>query len=221
MNTPQDPHNTNAILRDGPPPREAAGVIVLVHGRGAGAGDIMNLGRILVERAGRDDLCLLAPEATTLSWYPNRFLAPTESNQPWLDSARGVLDRLVDGICGSGDVPLKRIILAGFSQGACLVSDVLYRRPRLYGGALLFSGGLIGAEGTAFPLRGSLEGTPVLLGCSDRDPHIPRERVDETAAVLTAMNARVDCRIYENMGHTINEDEIDAATAMVHAALQD
>ncbi len=213
------PHARQPVLTEGPEPGNAAGAIILLHGRGAGAQDIFGLGRILTERLKRKDLILAAPHAFGASWYPNRFMEPIETNQPWLDSARAAVHLLIEVLTGEAALPASRVFLVGFSQGACLATDVVAGHPRRYGGVLAFSGGLIGPAGTTFDYPGDLDGTPVFLGCSDVDPHIPHERVHETAQVLTALNGNVEQRTYPGMGHTINEDELGAAVELIATAL--
>lgn len=205
-----DPHADAAVLRDGAPIEAADAVVVLLHGRGGSAGGMLDLARAL----GTGGVAWLAPEAVGNSWYPLSFLAPIRDNEPWLSSALALVDRIVTGAAQAGH-PAERIAVGGFSQGACLASEYAARNARRYGALLLFSGGLIGPPGTAREYRGSFEGTPVLLGCSDVDPHIPVERVRETSRVLAAMGAVVDERIYPGLGHTIVEDEVAAAAALL------
>lgn len=205
-----DPHANAPVLTTGADPSEAGAAVVLIHGRGASARDILSLARAF----DRDDVAYLAPQASGNSWYPQRFLVPREENQPWLDSAYRVVARLVADL-GEGGVPPERVVLAGFSQGACLASDYAARNPRRYGGILAFSGGLIGDRIDPSSYSGSLAGTPAFVGCSDVDFHIPAERVRETAAVLEQLGALTTLRLYPGMGHTINDDEITAASAII------
>jgi predicted esterase len=204
------------VLTAGPPPERAAGTIILLHGRGATAADILSL----YGELGQDTLSALAPEAAGNTWYPNSFLAPIESNQPYLNSALRRIESIVAELLGRG-VAGERIFLLGFSQGACLTSEFIARHPRRYGGAIAFTGGLIGPPETPRDYPGSLAGTPVFLGTSDPDPHVPIARVEETREVLDRMGASVDLRRYPGMPHTINEDEIDAARELIQRALQD
>jgi predicted esterase len=184
----------------------------MIHGRGASAEDILSL----LPELGLpgNQVAALAPEAAGHTWYPYSFLAPFEQNQPWLDSALARIASLVDGLLAR-NVPSARIALLGFSQGACLASEFVARNPRPYAGVLAFSGGLIGPPGTPRNYPGALEHTPILLGCSDIDPHIPWPRVQESAATFTRMGATVDLRKYPNMPHTINHDELAAARALL------
>ena len=183
-----------------------------MHGRGASAEDILGVAAEL--RA--DDIAYLAPQAADRTWYPNSFLTPIPKNEPWLTSALGVLGRLVANL-GEQGYPPDRIVLLGFSQGACLSLEFAARNPQRYAAVVGFSGGLIGPPGTPRNYPGSLAGAPVFLGCSDIDPHIPLERVHESADVFRRMGAAVDERTYKGMGHTINGDELDAVRRLVAA----
>ncbi|MGM0591363.1 MAG: alpha/beta hydrolase [Halobacteriota archaeon] len=198
-------------LHEGIPPRtvgaplsDARATVVAVHGRGATAGSILSL----ADELPTDDVAYVAPQAAGNTWYPNSFLAPIDSNEPELSSALRVIDRAVADAEDEG-VAADRVVFVGFSQGACLASEYVARNAREYGGLAAFSGGLIGPQGTPRDYDGSLDGTPVFIGCSDRDPHIPLERVHETQAVFEDLDADVTERIYEGMGHTINADELD------------
>ena len=169
--------------------------MVMVHGRGATAESILTL----ADELGRDDFAYVAPQAAGYSWYPYSFLAPFHQNEPGLSSGLARIGEVVAGLEAAG-LPAERIVLLGFSQGACLTSEFAART---------LSGGLIGPPGTPRDYPGSLAGTPAFLGCSDRDPHIPLARVRETAEVLREMGAEVTERIYPAMGHTVNADEIE------------
>jgi predicted esterase len=219
------PHGGQPVVAAGRPAGEAAAAVILVHGRGATAESMLDLAAALE----RPDLAYLAPQAAAdtrypRSWYPQSFMAPLAANEPGLSSALGVLAGLVERLAAAG-VPPARTVLLGFSQGACLALELAARQPRRYGGLIGFSGGLIGPPGTPRdglgppgappPGGGPLAGTPVFLGCSDRDPHVPRARVDETAGVLSRLGARVTERIYPGMGHTVVADEIAVARAML------
>lgn len=203
-------HESQPVLRAGRLPGEAGRAIVLLHGRGGSARDMLPL----AAEVGADDFAQLAPQARGNTWYPLPFMEPIDKNEPALGSALATVGRLLDELAGAG-VPAERVILAGFSQGACLASEFAARNARRYGGLLLFSGGLIGPAGTPRDYRGSLAGTPVFLGCSDVDAHIPRSRVEETAATLARLGAEVDKAIYPGMGHTINRDELERAGRIV------
>jgi predicted esterase len=186
--------------------------MILLHGRGAGADDIL----ALADEFRTTDIAYLAPQASGNSWYPYSFLAPLETNEPWLTSALTLLEKLVAAL-GDQGVPSERVGFLGFSQGACLSLEFAARHARRYAAVIGLSGGLIGPPGTARDYSGGFDGTPVFLGCSDVDPHIPLERVHETAEVFKATNASVDERIYRGMGHTVNADEIAAVRAVLVA----
>ena len=211
-----DPHAGQPVLTAGKLLAAASGALILIHGRGATAESILDLADYLPH----PDLAYLAPQAADYTWYPYSFLSPLERNEPYLSSALARVAAVVAQVEAAG-IPPARIVLGGFSQGACLASEYVARHAQRYGGLLVFSGGLIGPEGAPRDYDGTLAGTPVFVGCSDVDPHIPIDRVRETADVLTRLGARVDSRVYPRMGHTINQDEIDAAAALVAATLKD
>lgn len=191
------------VLTAGAKPEAARGAIVLVHGRGASAEDILGLAR----EFRRDDLAYWAPQAAGNTWYPNRFMAPLESNEPWLASALAKVGAVLAEV-GAAGIPPERTVLLGFSQGACLALEYGARHARRYGALVGLSGGLIGPDGTPRDYAGSLAGTPVFLGCSDVDPHIPKERVEHSASVLEGLGGTVTMRLYRNMAHTVNADEV-------------
>lgn len=207
-----DPHAGQPVLAAGAHLSEARAVMIMVHGRGASAENILGLTR----EFDAPDIAFLAPQAAGYSWYPYSFLVPLEQNEPYLSSALERIGAVVDGVTGEG-IPVERVMLLGFSQGACLSLEYAARNPRRFGCIAGLSGGLIGAEGTPRDYVGSLEGTPVFLGSSDPDPHIPVARVHETDAVLSGLGARVTTRIYPHMGHTICDDEIQRVREMVDA----
>jgi len=198
------------VLLAGEELAQARGAVVLIHGRGASAEDILGLAGEL-DTAG---LALVAPQAPGGAWYPQGFMQPLERNEPWLSAALGAVGALVAQLGERGIGP-ERIVLLGFSQGACLITEWVARNARRYGGVVALSGGLIGPDGTPRDYQGSLDGTPVFLGCSDVDFHIPKERVTESAMVLGALGAAVDLRLYPGMGHTVNEEELAAAQAIL------
>lgn len=200
-----DPHANGKIVTAGPAIEHADGVIILVHGRGASAESILSL----YDHLDAKTFAAIAPQAAGNTWYPYSFLAPIAANQPYLDSALNKLGSLVDDLLNRG-VASEKIVLVGFSQGACLTTEFAARYPRRYGGIFAFTGGLIGPDGTPRDYPGSLAGTPVFLGTSDPDPHVPIERVIETQSVLQRMGASVELRSYPGMPHTINEEEIEA-----------
>jgi len=205
------PHDGLPVLRAGEPLETARGAMILVHGRGASAADIMTVGAELMHSG----FAYLAPEAAGDAWYPNPFTAPLETNEPYLSSALGLLESLVQTV--NAKVPHERLILLGFSQGACLMLEFAARHARRYGGLIAFSGGLIGPDGTPRDYPGSFQGTPAFIGCSDVDPHIPKERVIEAGDVLKRMGANVTVRLYPNMAHTVNADEIHTVAQVVEA----
>lgn len=213
MPTHADPHNGQPVLTAGPSPGDARLALILVHGRGASAEDILSLaGELRLA-----DVAYLAPQAAGSTWYPNSFLSPIASNEPGITSGLGVLARLVDELGRQGLEP-ERVGLLGFSQGACLSLEYAARHARRYAGVFGLSGGLIGPPGTPRDYAGSLAGTPVFLGCSDIDPHIPLARVQESAEVFRRMGAAVDERIYKRMGHTVNQDELSAVRRALAAS---
>lgn len=204
------PHQSTPLATAGRQVGHASAAVVMVHGRGATAESILELRHEL----GRPDLAYVAPQAAGYTWYPYSFMAPMERNEPGLSSGLARLGEVVAELEAEG-IPAERIVLLGFSQGACLSLEFAARNPRRYGGIIGLSGGLIGPPGTPRDYAGSFAGTPVFLGCSDRDPHIPRERVDESAKVLRGMGAEVTERIYPNMGHTVNQDELEHVRAVL------
>ena len=214
MTADRDPHANQPVLRSGPLPENARLVAILLHGRGASADDILGL----AHEFSASDLAYLAPQAAGSTWYPYSFLAPLDQNEPWLGSALGLIGVLVEDLARRG-IPSERIVLMGFSQGACLALEFVVRTPARYGAVAGLSGGLIGPPGTAWPRSGSLDGTPVFLGCSDVDFHIPKERVMESATVLRGLGAQVTAVLYPNMDHTVNEDEMIHLQALVDGLL--
>ena len=184
--------------------------MLMVHGRGATAEDILGLASEL----NQPGFFYLAPQAADYEWYPNRFTAPLESNEPHLSSALATLETLLAQLASAG-ISLERTIILGFSQGACLALEFVARHARRYGGMAGLSGGLIGPAGTPRDYAGSMAGTPVFLGCSDVDMHIPRERVHETTEVFRRLGGDVTERLYRGMGHTINLDEVEFVQQMM------
>lgn len=196
-------HQGQPVLRAGVAPERARGAMILIHGRGATAEDILTL----AAEFDQADFTYLAPQAAGFQWYPNRFIMPVATNEPYLSSALQVVDDLIANLAASG-IGHEKILLAGFSQGACLAVEYAARNPRRYAGVAGFSGGLIGDVLREY--TGSMAGTPVFLGCSDVDFHIPKERVLESAEVFRTLGAAVTERLYPNMGHTVDDDEINA-----------
>ncbi|HEV2236227.1 MAG TPA: alpha/beta hydrolase [Ktedonobacterales bacterium] len=205
-------HQGQPVLAAGAPLAEARAALVMVHGRGASAEDILSFS----DELARPGLALLAPQASGHTWYPYSFLAPLDANEPYLSSALAQLDAVVARVVAAG-IPTERIVLLGFSQGACLMLEYAARHAQRYGGLVGWSGGLIGPDGTPRVYAGALARTPVFLGCSTNDPHVPEARVNHTAEVLRGLGAVVDERIYPGLGHTVNQDELDAARALVTA----
>ena len=214
---PLDPHAGGRVLQTGPALGEATGVLILLHGRGASARDILSLGEALTADLPTELTCL-APEAAGSVWYPESFLAPRGSNEPDLSSALGVVGTLVGSALVAG-VPSERILLAGFSQGACLVSEFTAGHPARYGGVLAFTGGLVGPLGSTFHPTGDLQGTPVLLASGDPDPHVPWSRVEETGAALEGMGAAVTLRRYPGRVHTVSAQEVILGRELLGKAL--
>ena len=205
-------HQGQPPLAAGEPLERARGAVLMLHGRGATAEDILSFAGPLAQPG----FAFFAPQAAGSSWYPNSFLDPLASNEPALSSALALLDTLLTRLSAAG-MPAERTILLGFSQGACLALEYVARHARRYGGVVGWSGGLIGPDGMPRNYQGSLDGTPVFLGCSDRDPYIPLARVDLTAQVLRRLGGAVTERIYAGLGHSVNQDEIDAVRAMMAA----
>ena len=204
------PHQGQPVRVSGETLDHAHAAMLMVHGRGARAEDILSLSE-LFDQPG---FAYLAPQAAQNTWYPNRFLSPLESNEPWLSSALGIVGVVLKQIADAG-IPAERTILLGFSQGACLTLEFAARNARRYGGLVGLSGGLIGPDDTPRSYAGSLAGTPVFLGCSDVDFHIPKERVEETAEIMRTLGGVVTERLYPNMDHTVNQDEIDFVRGMM------
>ena len=202
----RDPHHNQQVMQRGHPLEGAIGAVVLLHGRGASASDILGLA---------DDLDLLglaylAPQAAGQSWYPNSFLAPREQNEPWLSSALELLGKIVERLNQAG-IHKNRIALMGFSQGACLATEFVARSPTRYGGLIALTGGLIGPEGTVVNYSGDLAGTGCFLGSGDPDLHVPWSRVEDSASVLSSLGGSVTLKRYPQMPHTINADEMAEA----------
>ena len=209
------PHHGQPIVVAGAPLSTARAVGVLLHGRGATALSILDLG----DAINRADVAWLAPQARGNTWYPNRFVAPIESNEPWLTSALAAVVDVVAQVEEAG-AARSRVVLVGFSQGACLALESLIRTPGIAAGVAGLSGGLIGPPGTVWPQAGRLDGVPVFLGCSAVDFHIPKERVLESADVLRARGAEVTAVLYPGMDHTVNDEEIGYVRALVDRVMQ-
>jgi len=201
------------VLHAGEPLERARAAMILVHGRGASAADIMTIATEVMFPG----VAYLAPQAAGSAWYPNPFTAPLQANEPYLSSALQVLSSLMARV--EAAVPADRLVLLGFSQGACLALEFAARSARRFGGVVGLSGGLIGPDGTPRDYPGDFQRTPVFLGCSDVDPHIPKERVIEAGHVFERMQADVTVRFYPGMAHTVSPDEIEAVRAIVKGAV--
>ena len=210
MTSTDDPHAGQPVIAAGTPLANAKAAMIMVHGRGAGPENILDL----VPQLAHPAFAYLAPAAANRTWYPLSFLSDRQKNEPYLSSALGALACVVARVVAGG-LPTDRIVLLGFSQGACLASEFALRHPARYGGIIAFSGGLIGPPGTTWPATGRFAGAPAFFGCSDVDAHVPAARVEESAAVYRGMGADVTARIYPGMGHTVIADEIDAARAIM------
>lgn len=197
------------LLTEGKSLSEAENALILLHGRGADAEDII----LLAEDFCDESFYVVAPRATGNSWYPESFLVPEERNEPWLSSAVGVVKRLIDET--SAYIPVERIYVMGFSQGACLALEVTARYAMKYAGVAAFSGGLIGSRIEPAKYKGDFMGTKIFIGNSDQDPHIPLKRTQESASLLESMAADVNLKIYPGMPHTIIRDEIDTVIGMM------
>jgi predicted esterase len=210
VTNPTDPHQGQPVLHYGAPIESARRVGIFLHGRGASAEDILGIAPEL----GTDDVAYLAPQAAGHTWYPYSFLSPIPQNEPGLTSALNVIAALVAKAASEGHSS-EHVIILGFSQGACLGLEFAARHAKRYAAVVALSGGVIGPPGIPRDYSGSLADTPVFLGCSDVDPHIPLERVHESAEVFRRLGARVDERIYKRMAHTINADELAAVRELV------
>lgn len=205
-------HGSQPTLTAGEPLERARAAMILVHGRGGSADDILTL----VDEVGAPGFAYLAPQAADHTWYPNSFLAPIPGNEPGISSGMAVLRGLLERV-GAVGIPPERTVLLGFSQGACLALEAAARHARRYGGVAALSGGLIGPDGMPRDYAGSLDGTPVFLGCSDVDAHIPAARVRESAEVMRRLGGKVTLRLYSGMGHTVNADEVRRVREMAAA----
>ncbi len=208
----QGPHQETEPVTKGAPAGEADAAMIMIHGRGATAESIL----ALADEFDTGDLHYVAPQARQYTWYPHSFLAPTDQNEPGLSSGLQAIYDIISNLEKNG-IPKEKIILLGFSQGACLASEFAARHPARYGGLVALSGGLIGESLHPEEYSGSLKGTPYFVGCSDVDPHIPVERVDKSVEILGSLGADVTKKIYPGMGHTVNQDEIDQIKKIVES----
>jgi predicted esterase len=209
------PHQGQTVLQAGEPLATARAAMILIHGRGASAADIMTVGAELMHPG----FAYLAPQAAGGAWYPNPFTAPLDANEPYLTSALEAVGEVLSSI--EKTIPARRVILLGFSQGACLTLEFAARHARRFGGVVGLSGGLIGPAGTPRDYAGTFEGTPAFLGCSDVDPHIAKDRVVEAGQVLKRMGAAVTVELYPQMGHTVSAEEIRAVERIISIVASD
>lgn len=194
----------------GAPLDRAAAAMLMIHGRGAGAADILSY----VPRLDWPHFAYLAPEAPDHTWYPHPFTAPLADNEPFLTASLTLISDLFDYLDRAG-ISAGRVVLFGFSQGACLALEYAARHTRRYGAVVGLSGGLIGPDSLSRADGGSFDGTPIFLGCSDVDPHIPKHRVEHAASVLQQMGGAVRVRLYPNMEHTVNDDELKVVRGLM------
>ena len=211
------PHQNQQVLKAGANLNNAKAVMIMIHGRGASAESILQLGTSLNHA---DKITFLAPQASNFAWYPYSFLAPQEQNQPGLNSGLQAIFDIIALVETQG-FDMDKIFLLGFSQGACLASEFIARHPAKYAGLIALSGGLIGNNILSDNYSGNLEQTPVFMGCSDVDPHIPMQRLTETATIFEKINGSLTKRIYPGMGHLVNDDEIDHINQMLDARFID
>ena len=207
-----EPHAGHPVVEAGVPLGQAPAAVIMVHGRNAGPANILDL----VPRLARPNLTYLAPAAANRTWYPHSFMAEIASNEPGLSSGLSVLESVLARTQAAG-IPQSRVVLLGFSQGACLTAEFAVRHASRFGGVIVFSGGVIGPFGTLWDDAGRFDGTPVFLGCSDHDSHVPELRVSESAELFRRMGADVTKRIYPGMGHLVNDDEIAFAQELLAA----
>lgn len=208
------PHAGQPVIAAGRPLTESRTVLIMVHGRNASPQSILELCDVL----DRPAFTYLAPAAAGNAWYPYSFMEDTAKNEPFLTSALSVLEQLTGDVVAAG-IMRENVVLLGFSQGACLAGEFSVRHAARYGGVIMYSGGLIGPAGTTWNERGSLDGTPVFLGCSDVDAHVPVKRLHESTSVFRRMGAEVTERIYPGMAHTVNADEIRFTQALMDQVL--
>lgn len=206
-------HQGQPVHSFGPPLNEAEGAVILLHGRGGSAEDILNLAPVLFHPR----LTYLAPQAANHTWYPYSFMAPREENEPWLSSALKAIEDVVAQAQNAG-VKTSSIAICGFSQGACLATEFVASHPQRYAGLIAFTGGLIGPPDAELKYEGSLDGMPAFFGSGDPDPHVPWKRVQQSAAVFTSMGAVITARRYPGRPHTISPEELDAGRLLIHEA---
>ena len=212
---PDSNHQDKPLETAGASPENATAAMVLLHGRGSTAQEILQM----TEQFAAENVAYLAPQAAGNTWYPNPFTAPVESNEPVRTSGLQAVDDAIS-VAEVADIPNDRVVILGFSQGGCLASEFVARNPDRYGGLVALSGGLIGESIDPDEYAGDLNGTTVFLGCSDTDPHIPAERVNESATVFERLGGDVTTRLYEGMGHGINGDEIQFVSELLTALVE-
>jgi predicted esterase len=204
------PHAGQPVAFAGEPLDRAPAAMIMLHGRGATSQDILSLVPLLAQ----PHFAYLAPQASGNAWYPNRYLDPIVSNEPWLSSALALVEHVLGQVSEAG-IPPERTMLLGFSQGACLTLEFVARHARRYGGVAGLTGALIGPDGTPRNYPGALQDTPVFIGCSDVDIHVSKEHALETANVLMHLGGKVTLRLYPNMGHEVNQNEVDFVRGMM------
>ena len=200
------------IITAGTPLDKAKGALVMLHGRGGTATNIVSL----ANEFDPADMAIVAPQASNNSWYPYSFMAPVAQNQPALDLALQLIDEAVKEIIAAG-IPAENIYFAGFSQGACILLEYITRNAKRYGGAVAFTGGLIGEKLNSVNYNGDFNNTPILITTGDPDPHVPLSRVEESAAILKDMGANVTVKVYKGRPHTITANEIELADQLIFA----
>jgi predicted esterase len=209
-----DPHSKGLVLYAGSPLDRADCAVILLHGRNGSADDILSFGKAMNPLLPNRRLAWLAPEAAGRTWYPNSFLAPRATNEPWLSSALKRIEAVVAVAAEAGIGP-RQIVIGGFSQGACLATEFVASHPAPYAGLIAYTGGLIGPPGSTFNFSGELDGMPALLLTGDPDPHVPFARVEESATVLTGMGAEVTLKRYPGRPHTVSRAEVELGQALV------
>jgi len=215
MNDFNGPHQNQPIAATGLELNKAKKAMIMIHGRGASAQSILGLSK---EFTNTEDFTFIAPQASGHTWYPYSFLAPPSQNQPGIDSGLQAISDIITKLNDKG-ISNKNIFLLGFSQGACLASEYVARNPSTYAGIIALSGGLIGDKIDIHSYQGDLQNTPIFLGCSDIDSHIPKERVNESAEIFKKLNAAVTKKLYPGMGHLVNEDEIATINKIINDSI--
>ncbi len=209
------PHQNQKVVQSGAALEDATHVMIMIHGRGASAESIVGLSQ---EFDDQGKITYLAPQANGFTWYPYSFMAPQNQNQPGINSGLQAIQDIINSV-SEHRISTDRIFILGFSQGACLASEFMAKHPQKYAGLFALSGGLIGDEIHAESFSGDLKQTPVFFGCSDIDPHIPKERVHESEQIFEKLNADVTKKLYEGMGHMVNEDEIKEIQRILNSKL--